>query len=81
MKICWICLWHMKFSSFSMNRKIGVYNIKNHNRSVQQIGRPCTKFSYLNDILEFYNSFKDDNRIQFRGRVNMNVKPIKQYLV
>jgi hypothetical protein len=27
------------------------------------------------------NSFKDNNRIQFRERVNMNVKPLKRYLV
>jgi hypothetical protein len=35
--------------------------------------------NYLNSILVFYNSFKDNDRIQFRERVNMNVKLIKRY--
>jgi hypothetical protein len=30
--LCWICLWHMKFSSISMNSKICVYLIINNKR-------------------------------------------------
>jgi hypothetical protein len=45
---------------------------------------PWIKLIYLNNrylTLVFYNSFKDNSGIEFRERVNMNVKPIKWYLV
>jgi hypothetical protein len=49
----------MKFSSFSMNRKIWVYPVINKKKIItEQIGRPCTKFNYLNSILVLHDSFK-----------------------